>query len=163
MTTHERQRQLILIGCGDDASRSTLPMNCYLPSRPSPSPPRILRWLQPIRPTPVTRAMSLMAFMASTTIIALRKNMGLKHWPLSAPCATNGLSLRHANGAGPSTLPIAQRGTLSVYAECGKMPRLSTISFGGTQWPATLGERPTYEVIWAFLSRYALTQTASST
>ena len=53
----------------------------------------------------------------------------------------------------------------TVYAECEQNATVEHYQLlaGTHEWPATLGKQPTYEVIWAFLSRYALTQTASST
>ena len=46
----------------------------------------------------------------------------------------------------------------TVYAECeqGATVEHYQLLAGTHEWPATLGKQPTYEVIWAFLSRYAL-------
>ena len=125
----------------------------------------------PIRPTdcdPKRHVPLMHIHGVNDPIIAYANTWDWKHWPAVGTMRDiPGLVAFWRSRYRCGTVDTAESPSEvhTVYAECEQNATVEHYQLlaGTHEWPATLGERPTYEVIWAFLSRYALPQTASST
>ena len=125
----------------------------------------------PVRPThcdPKRHVPLMHIHGVKDPIIAYASTWDWKNWPAvgtmhDVPALVEFWRLRY----GCRTVKTAQSSSErhAVYAECEQNATVEhyRLLAGTHAWPATLNERPTYQTIWSFLSRYALPQTASST